>query len=253
MAYSRVALAQMKVEPGAKESNLEKARTMLEDTGAEIVIFPELFSTGFDFDNHKNLAESVPGETTDFLREFSANRLVAGSLLEEERGSYHNTFVALGNGKFLPTYRKVHLFDLEKEYFAPGSRAVSFDYLGNRFAPAICYDLRFPELFRAQVKKGAEVILVSAEFPEPREEHFRALCVARAIENQCFVLACNSVGGDQRASYSGNSMVVSPWGEVIAEGGGSEEVVEAEIDLNQVKEVRENFPVLGDIKLGEIY
>lgn len=244
----KVALAQMDIALGEKRENLKKVEELLGSTQAELVLFPELFTTGFDFDNRRELAESIPGDTTEFLAGFSNARVIAGSILEVENGRYYNTFVALGEGRLLAKYRKIHLFDREKEYFHSGGKAKTFQFTGTSFFPAICYDIRFPELFRGYASQvGA--ILLSAEFPSPRREHFRALNIARAIENQCFVLACNRTGSDDMSSYSGKSLVVSPWGKVVAEAGEGEELIQADIDFSQVEKVRRSFPVLGDIRL----
>lgn len=112
----------------------------------------------------------------------------------------------------------------------------------------ICYDIRFPEWIRAHTTKGAEAIFVVAEWPEPRLAHWRSLLIARAIENQCYVIACNRVGNDANNIFAGHSMIIDPWGEIIAEAGEKEEILTASINLDKVTEVRKTIPIFADRK-----
>jgi len=115
---------------------------------------------------------------------------------------------------------------------------------------ATCYDLRFPELFRALVDRAAELLLVPAAWPDKRVGHWRLLAQARAVENQCFVVACNTAGEHAGVPMGGHSLVVDPWGTVLAEAGDGEEVLDVEVDVDQVRAVRETFPVLSDRRLS---
>ena len=112
----------------------------------------------------------------------------------------------------------------------------------------ICYDLRFPEAFRSVVRRGAEVLVVIANWPEPRRDHWRTLLQARAIENQCYVVGVNRTGTDPKLSYSGDSMIVAPRGEVLADAGSDERVISAELDGEALRAYRAEFPVLSDIR-----
>lgn len=244
----RVAVAQLDVALGDKEANLEKVEGVLSRTRAELVLFPELFTTGFDFPNLEKLAEPLNGETMQKLRRMAGNRVIAGTILESAHGKLYNTFVLLDKHGIIAKYRKIHLFGEEKRYFTAGSESCVVHSGNAALGLATCYDLRFPELFRQLVLRGSEVFMLSAEFPAPRQEHFDVLVKARAIENQCFMLACNRVGRDKHNSYAGGSAVISPWGEVLARAGEEEAVLEVDIAVEDVGMLRHRFPVLKDMR-----
>jgi predicted amidohydrolase len=244
----RVAVAQLDIALGDKEANLTKVEEALSRTRAELVLFPELFTTGFDFPRLKKLAEPLNGETVHKLCELAGKRLIAGTLLENDGGKLYNTFVLLSGSGVIATYRKLHLFGEEKRYFTSGEKAVVARARDTTFGLATCYDVRFPELFRRLTLLGSEVFLLSAEFPAPRQEHFDVLVRARAIENQCFMLACNRVGKDEHNSYAGGSAVISPWGDVLARAGSDEALLEVELSIAEVARVRSSFPVLEDAR-----
>ena len=243
-----VAVAQLDIALGDKEANLAKVEATLRRTRAELVLFPELFTTGFDFPKLKELAEPLSGETVRTLCELAGKRILAGTLLESSDGRLYNTFVLLSGGGIIAAYRKLHLFGEEKRYFTPGDEPVVANVRGNTLGLATCYDLRFPELFRRLALMGSEMLLLSSEFPAQRQEHFDVLVRARAIENQCFMLACNRVGRDEHNTYAGGSAIISPWGEILARAGGEEALLEAEIDPGDVYRVRRRLPVLEDIR-----
>jgi predicted amidohydrolase len=174
---------------------------------------------------------------------------LAGSLLEQEQGRVYNTHALYGPEGLLAHYRKIHLFRLmaEHTYLAPGEaptlqRGLPWGPVGL----ATCYDLRFPELFRGYAVAGARLILVPAEWPAPRIDHWRTLVRARAIENQCFVAACNRVGADPNNRFAGASTIVGPWGEVLLEGDDTAGLLLAEVDPEGVDAARERIPVLSD-------
>jgi predicted amidohydrolase len=251
----RVAAIQMNIKTGDKEVNIQRAAELIEksaDLGAESLCLPELFTTGYVLGSIRELAEEIPGPTTRELgRLASANGISiwGGSLPEGSDGRVYNTSVAMDQeGRVKGRYRKVHLFPPmgEDRVFSPGGRVVCTDVGGVRLGMMLCYDIRFPELSRRLTLEGAEVLVVPAEFPEPRLQHWRHLLTARAIENQVFVVAANRVGGDGRSSYFGHSMIIDPWGEVIAEGGREEDVILGEIDLDRIEVVRNSLPALQD-------
>lgn len=244
----RITIAQTDIALGEKDKNLNNVRRIVREAYPGIILFPELFTTGFDCDTIKELSEEVPGETTDTIGEICGDSIVGGSIVEREKDLY-NTFLLVGMEGILGTYRKIHLFREEKKCFAPGEDTVVLDTRFGRVGLATCYDLRFPELFRELVKKGAEIVLVTAEFPIPRDEHWKVLLTARAIENQIFVIAANRVGRDKRQEYFGRSMVIDPWGKVLREGSSEEEILSCNIDVSQVSKTREDFPVLSDSKI----
>jgi predicted amidohydrolase len=244
----RVTIAQTDIAFGAKEKNLHNALKIVKEAGSDLVLFPELFTTGFDFENIRGLSEEVPGETTGALQDVCGDSIVGGSIAEKD-GEVYNTFFLLDKEGVLGIYRKIHLFREEKNYFSPGNEPVIIDTKFGKVGLATCYDIRFPELTRELTKNGTEIVLVTAEFPSPRDNHWRVLLQARAIENQVFVIAVNRVGSDKRQEYFGSSMVIDPWGKVLVEGGDTEEVLVCDIDIQMVSKIRKDFPVLGDSKI----
>ena len=152
-------------------------------------------------------------------------------------------------GRLLARYAKMHLFSFagEPEHYTPGESPASFAWQRATVAPSICYDLRFPELFREAAARGAEILTVIACWPAPREEHWLALLRARAIENQCYVAAVNRCGHDPSGlAYSGRSQIIDPRGVVLADAGQAEGVIQAAVDLEAQRSYRREFPALRD-------
>lgn len=225
-----------------------------EQRGADVVVLPELWPQGgFSYDRWEEQAQGLDGAVVRALQQ--AARDVAalvhmGSLVErDEAGRLFNTSVLLGaDGAVLTTYRKVHLFGFgegEPKLMTPGDGPVVHDGLGL----ATCYDLRFPEMFRALLDGGAEVVLMPAAWPARRVQHWRLLSLARAVENQSYVVACNTAGTHAGVQMGGGSLVVNPWGDVLAEAGTEEEVLVVDLDLELLRSTRESFPVLADRRL----
>jgi len=177
--------------------------------------------------------------------------LFAGSLVEREGGNCHNTALFFGpNGERLAAYRKIHLYGYssqESQILTPGRDPVVVETPLGRFGITTCYDLRFPELYRMLMARGAQMFLVTSAWPFPRLEHWIMFNRTRAIENVAFLASSNCVGKNAGAHFCGHSMVVDPWGVVIAGAGDEECVVRAEVHLNKVDEVRKVFPALQDI------
>lgn len=242
-----VDLAQIDIKLGMKDQNLAKAVDIIQGSDADLILFPELFTTGFEFDRLNQLSERVPGESTRSISDICGESVVGGTILEIDDNGIYNTFVLINKDGVLAKYRKIHLFKDEKRYFNAGDQLKVAETSFGRVALATCYDIRFPELFREFIRQMPEIVLVSAEFPDPREDHWRTLLRARAIENQCFVIATNRVGEDVRHSYFGGSMVIDPWGDVVVSGGREESILKAEIDITKATAVRGSFPVLGDV------
>ena len=222
----------------------------------DLVVLPELWHVGyFNFDRYEAGAEPVHGQTVSALagaaRELGAF-VHAGSIVERgEDGALYNTSVLLTpTGRVAHTYRKVHLFGYksdETRILTPGVevRTVSTD-LGP-LAMTTCYDLRFPELYRLLTE--AEFVLVTSAWPDPRMEHWRRVTRARALDNLMFLIACNAAGECNGVRLGGHSVVVDPWGEVVAEAGGGEEILRAHVDLAKVAKIRTEFPVLDDRRI----
>ena len=223
--------------------------------GADLVLLPELWPNGgFSYDTWEARAESLDGDVVSALR--AATRDLGavvhmGSFVErDDAGRLFNTSVLLDrDGSILTTYRKVHLFGFgegEPKLMTAGDGPVVHD----RFGLATCYDLRFPEQFRGLLDAGAQVVLLPAAWPAKRVGHWRLLARARAIENQSYLLACNTAGTHAGVQMGGYSAVVDPWGEVLAEAGpDAEEVLVVELDDELVARTRASFPVLADRRL----
>jgi predicted amidohydrolase len=248
------------------------AALVREQRGADLVVLPELWAAGgFAHRAWDAAAEPVLGPTVTALSD--AARAIgavvhAGSIVEralpdaphgpQGRGRW-NTSVLLGpDGGVLATYRKVHRFGFgsgEPELLEAGQDLVTVPLpLPSGETPvaglSTCYDLRFPELYRRLLDAGATVFLVPAAWPAARVEHWRLLGRARALENQTWLLACNTAGIHARTAMGGHSQIVSPSGEVVAEAGDGEEVLVADVDLGEVERFRAEFPVLADRRLG---
>ena len=158
------------------------------------------------------------------------------------------------DGTLAASYSKIHLFRLmdEDQYLAPGEAGELHELPWGCAGLAICYDLRFPELFRRYALEGARLLILPAEWPHPRRMHWRTLLRSRAIENQCFVAACNRVGTTEGVTFFGSSAVIDPWGETLIEGGETEALLTVRIDLNTVEATRAKIPILAD-RRPELY
>ncbi|MBI3927600.1 MAG: carbon-nitrogen family hydrolase [Armatimonadetes bacterium] len=255
----KVTLVQMDVATSRPEENLAKAEGWLQEAssaGSQLVCFPEMWTTGFDWSyNAEHAAEhqACIDRVSALARRYTV--WVAGSMLALDEGKrVSNTlFVFDPMGNRAAVYRKTHLFTLfgEDRHMAPGSALTLLAAPWGKTGLSICYDVRFPELFRSYVLQGARLQLLPAAFPHPRLEHWRVLVRARAIENQFFMIAPNQVGTEQTAGgevrYFGNSMVVDPWGEILALGEESYEgLLHATLDLDKVDEVRSHLTALQD-------
>jgi predicted amidohydrolase len=220
--------------------------------GSDAVIFPELWSTGYDLTRASRYASSLTSGLFADLSALAARTAIhvlgsTLSLLGENK--FGNTLTVFSpTGALLANYSKIHLFRLMDEHLhlTAGDKPVLVDLPFGRAGLAICYDLRFPELFRGYALAGADMIFLPSEWPHPRLSHWQTLVRARAIENQLFMVAVNRVGRDPGNEFFGHSMVVDPWGEVLAEGGEGEELITVEVDQAKVQEARRKIPVLQD-------
>lgn len=216
-----------------------------------LLVLPELFACGFSM-NVAQAADGPAAETETFLaclaRRFSLT-VLGGVGRQLPDGTGANEALAFGpDGALLARYRKIHLFSPagESQAFTPGEKVVTFPWNGFTVAPVICYDLRFPELFRAGVEAGADLFCVIASWPERRHAHWTTLLRARAIENQAFVLGVNRTGADPHASYAGGSVLHDPQGAVVADGGSTPTLLRAAISPAAVQSWRDQFPALRD-------
>ena len=223
--------------------------------GADLVVLPELWvQGGFAFRTFAATAEPLDGPIVAALSAAARDLgawLHGGSIVERaDDGRLFNTSLLIRpDGTLAATYRKLHLFGFdggETTVLTPGSDVVTADVEGITLGLATCYDLRFPELFRAFVERGAELILMPAAWPTPRIGHWTLLARARAVEDQAVVVACNGSGEQDGLRLGGRSLIVDPWGVVLAEAGDGEEVLEVDLDLALVAKTRADFPVLAD-------
>jgi predicted amidohydrolase len=253
----RVALAQLSspLEEPVAERIARVSEVVRGIRGADLVMLPELWASGyFAFDRYEELAEAAGGDLVRRMGELAreiGTHLHLGSVLERDPdGRLYNAALLLGpDGQELLHYRKIHVFgyeSLESTLLTAGTRAdVAATPLGS-IGVTTCYDLRFPELYRVLVDRGAELVAVPAAWPMARLEHWRLFTRVRAVENQVFLLACNAAGSQGDVELAGHSVVVDPWGRVVAEAGADEEVLVADIDTDEVLSTRTEFPVLRD-------
>jgi omega-amidase len=220
---------------------------------ADMVILPELWNTGFDCEHFDKTAQSLRGKSIAALKKLAREYEVfifGGTIPEKKDRKIYNTCAAIDQkGDFVGKYRKVHLFSGgvgEDQYFTSGEEWGLIETPWGMAGVAICYDLRFPELIRNLVFRGARFIVVPAQWPQERLEHWHTLCRARALDNQVFVFGVNPAGKVADSGYTGHSLIVSPWGEILKEGGEEEELIVLDIDLKEVDRIRKILPVLQD-------
>jgi omega-amidase len=250
----KIALFQMDVAWEDKRRNFKKVASLaagLKERQVDLICLPELFSTGYTMEPAP-LAERLDGETPTFLSELARENGtdVVGSFIEKTAGKPRNAAIVFDkSGELVADYAKIHQprFIGEHECYEPGDELTVFELGGTKLAVVICYDLRFPELFRGLLYRGVKGVFVIASWPAERIAHWDPLLVARAIENQFFVMGVNRVGSSPIGSYPGHSVVVDPWGGVVAAGKENrEEVLVTEVDFGLVDKVREKLPVLED-------
>lgn len=259
-----IAAAVQMTSSADKEKNVETATRLVEDAadrGAKLVVLPELFNCLAEPDIIVSQAESVPGPTSDALSQVAARcavTLVGGSIAEQAEDASHvyNSSVLIGpDGRQMALYRKVHLFDIdipgritfqESRFIEPGQQLVVSDTEVGRLGLATCYDLRFPELFRRLVDSGAALFALPAAFTVTTgRDHWEILLRSRAIENQVFVIAANQHGRHTSSiSTYGRSMIIDPWGTVLATAPDGQGIALAEIDLERQKQIRASLPAL---------
>jgi len=257
----RLALLQMHVEAGDPNANFERLEIMLQEVISlgekpDVIMFPEMWNTGYALEQIDQIADPAGERTKALLSAFSREhgvQIVGGSIAEKrEDGVYNTVLVYDEHGELQADYSKIHLFRLmdEEKYLKAGEKLGRFLTKETEAATMICYDIRFPELSRKLALSGTKLLFVPAQWPNPRLHHWRTLLLARAIENQMFVIACNRCGTSGSSTFFGHSMVIDPWGEVIAEAGDEETIIRAEIDLALVDQVRGKIPVFEDRRPG---
>src|SRR5438552_8527379 len=253
----KVAVAQISCLLGDPEANLLKVREFsrrAKEPAAELLVFPEMTDTGYSMPvsrvhaNHWN-SGFLPG-LQEIARKFSI--AIVSGVSERDGASIYNSQVLIDSrGDIAGKYRKTHLYAVapveEQSCFAPGDTFASFALGDLRFGFSICYDLRFPEMYRKlATEQNVGAFLISSAWPFPRDEHFRVLAQARAIENQSYVIASNRVGKDDELGFCGNSAIVDPRGVVIAAASADrEELIQADLSQELVDSVRQRVQSLG--------
>lgn len=264
----KIAILQMNVKLASTaadcEQNFIRARELIDRAlkrGTDVAVLPEAFNIGFCVQNFKRLADAGAARTKGFLSEISQNcgAILIGGSINSERDKIYNSAFVYQNGAEILRYDKIHAFSLarENEIVSGGDKLgiceIKFQNRAVKIGVAVCYDLRFCEIFRALALRGAQIVFVIAQFAQSRVEHFITLAKARAIENQIFICAVNGCGDTgQGESFGGNSMLIGPGGEIVARLGKKEAVKVVDINLYEILQFRAKMDILKDMK-PEIY
>lgn len=257
----KIACAQMNIAYGDPEKNYQAIKCFVSEAAkacADIIIFPEMWNTGYALNQLEALSDPNGAKTKQFLTKLSQDfqiHIVGGSVSTKKADGYYNTmFVANQTGSIVSEYDKVHLFKLMDEHLFMnyGKQRNLFALDDTTCAGVICYDLRFPEWIRAHILDGAKIIFIPAQWPKSRIDHWRILLQARAIENQCFVVAVNRVGSDPFNEFNGQSMVIGPWGDILLENQKEEGLYYVDLNMNEVDRVRQTIPIFQD-RRSELY
>ena len=244
------------------DENFQKAESLIRKAaaeGADVIVLPETWNTGFfPHDNLPDYCDADGERTTRLMSALSAQlgvNIVAGSVSALRDGLVRNTsYVFTKAGACVGSYDKTHLFTPmnEDKFYEKGNTLCRFSLDGLQCAVLICYDIRFPELTRTLSVQGLDVLFLPSQWPAVRTEHLLTLCKARAIENQMFVVNCNSCGTAGETVYGGASSVWDPWGKCLAQAGTAEELLTAELDPAVLQGIRESINVFRD-RRPELY
>lgn len=256
----KVLTVQMQSVLGDKDANfakIEKLLTGKEDYCPDLIILPELFATGWFCDIYAQVAEEPENSKTikflsDIAKNFKSNVIGGSFVRKDENGEIKNTCPVFDrNGNLIATYDKMHLYsylgDTENLNSVRGEKPVIAQTDVGKIGLTICYDIRFPEIYRCYAYGGADLLVNVAAWPKSRKLHWETLSRARAIENQSFMIAVSQTGEIQNGIYNlGHSAVLSPLGETIAALNDEEAVLTAEIDFDEMKKLRSNVKTLSD-------
>jgi len=250
-----ISLAQIDCCESNIANQLNKVKEFIvaaQEKGTKLLVFPELVDLGYYLSCYSEVTKtpwySVASELNS-LTSSSQITLLIGGCLFEHNSIYNTLFIVRPNEAVVPAYRKISLFGNEKEYFTSGLSATIVTISNLTFGLHICFDLRFPELFYYKNKTQPQVQIISAAWPLSRIVHWKALLIARAIENQCFIVAVNRVGNDNGIVFGGSSCIISPLGEILSESNSKDEVLlSAEIEPSLVMEIRKSFPLFENRK-----
>jgi len=218
-----------------------------------VVVLPEMFASGFSMDVAK-ISENNGSPTQRFLSELAKEHqvyIVGGVVTQAPDGRGQNQAVVLApDGSEIARYHKIHPFSFggETKCYSAGREIITFDVGPFTIAPFVCYDLRFPEIFRQAVRRGASVFLVIANWPAARVHHWTTLLQARAIENQAYVVGVNRCGRDPNLEYPGRSLIIDPKGQIVADAGSSPGTISAMLNAAELQDYRGQFPALADMR-----
>ncbi len=250
---------QFNIDLGNVDANLKRAVEALHrvaERGAQLAVLPEMWSTGYAYRNLQELAAKTPRVLERIGQECRELNLVSvGSLPELENGRIYNTAYVIDRGEIVASYRKLHLFSTlgEDKFLAAGNHSLVVETSVGRLGIAICYDLRFPELFRKLALEGADLICIPAEWPKPRQVHWQTLLRARAIENQVFVIAANCCNIQGKIDFCGLSQIISPLGDILtAADESSDAELVAKFDFSEMESYRSQIQILND-RRADIY
>jgi predicted amidohydrolase len=255
-----ISLAQIDIALGDPAANLQKADEWCAEAarrGSDLIVFPEMWTTGCDWPNIKALA-TRQAEVVSAVANLARKHKIwlNGSMLTLDQNDRPvNTSILFDpQGQQAGVYHKIHLFGMmdEDKYLASGQRLTVVETAWGQSGLAICYDLRFAEMFRTYALNGVNMVYLPAEWPHPRLAHWRTLLRARAIENQMYMVGVNRVGGDGTYNFFGHSAIIDPWGNAVVEGGETELLLTATIETDMVTEVRQKIPVFKD-RRPELY
>lgn len=251
-----ISIAQTHIQFGDTANNVSNAKAMIQNAaqnGSSLIIFPELWTSGYDYAHINEIAlqnEIIISDLTNLSK--NLNISIGGSYILKHQNGISNTFMLIDPTKGSPAnYNKIHLFKQLKEdqYFNAGNSPLIHNTTIGMIGFSVCYDLRFPELYRYYTRHGVQINIICAEWPESRQLHWNTLLAARAIENQCFMVAVNCVGSTGNIVFAGQSQAVNPWGEILTKASATTtELIHQEIDLEELLQVRSQYPFQKDAK-----
>ena len=255
----KVLLVQNSAIIGNKKATFDNLQTILEPYRGkriDFIILPEVWSIGWycqNFAKEAEILESSP--SIDVLKDIAITyktNVIGGSIILKKDNKYTNTSPVISRkGKIVTTYDKMHLFSHkgseENKYITTGSELKILNYNGLKIGLTICYDIRFPEIYREYSKHGVQIFVNMAAWSNKKPAHWEIMHRARAIENQCYMLTVDQTGKITDKEYNlGNSMIINPWGDIEASLQSQEDCLLYEVDTDKVEELRENFPLISD-------
>lgn len=251
----KIGLLQYAPEWENVEENISIVESIIKNNvnDEDIIILPEMSLTGFTMSSEK-FAEEIDGAGTKYFISLSQRirKHIFAGIIERDGEKFYNSLVHFDqNGLIRARYRKIHPFSYanENKYYEAANESITTHIEKIKIGLSVCYDLRFPELFRLYGKERAEIMINIANWPVTRIEHWKHLLKSRAIENQCYMIGVNRIGNDKKNEYNGCSAIYDPMGEEILMCSNKEDLFNTEIDLDKVEEVRNKLPFLDDIKL----